>query len=78
MAVRTDVPEMSRNELRDRPTLDRKHIRRRLLGLGALIVVVVAAGVTSTEAPVCAPTPESMLTEVTPVTDHESVDFCPT
>jgi uncharacterized protein (TIRG00374 family) len=42
MAVRTDVPEMSRDELPDQPKLDRKHIRRRLLGLGALIVVVVA------------------------------------
>jgi uncharacterized protein (TIRG00374 family) len=42
MAVRTDVPEMSRDELPDQPNLDRKHIRRRLLGLAALIVVVVA------------------------------------
>jgi uncharacterized protein (TIRG00374 family) len=42
MAVRTDVPEMSRDELPDQPTLDRKHVRRRLLGVAALIVVVVA------------------------------------
>jgi uncharacterized protein (TIRG00374 family) len=42
MSVRTAVPEMSRDELPDQPNLDRKHIRRRLLGLGALIVVVVA------------------------------------
>jgi uncharacterized protein (TIRG00374 family) len=42
MSVRTAVPEMSRGELPEQPNLDRKHIRRRLLGLGALIVVVVA------------------------------------
>lgn len=42
MSSRTAVPEISREELPDRPNLDGGHVRRRLLYLAALIVIVVA------------------------------------
>jgi uncharacterized protein (TIRG00374 family) len=42
MSVGTAVPEITLEELPDQPELDRKRIRRRLIGLGALIVVIVA------------------------------------
>jgi uncharacterized protein (TIRG00374 family) len=42
MSVATRAPEISRKDLPEPPELDRSHIRRRLLALGAVIVVVVA------------------------------------
>ena len=42
MSVTTRAPEISREDLPEPPELDRSHIRRRLLALGAVIVVVVA------------------------------------
>ncbi|HWX96538.1 MAG TPA: lysylphosphatidylglycerol synthase domain-containing protein [Solirubrobacteraceae bacterium] len=42
MSVATRAPEISREQLPEPPNLDRRHIRRRLLALGAVIVVVVA------------------------------------
>jgi uncharacterized protein (TIRG00374 family) len=42
MSVATRAPEISRKELPEPPELDRSHVRRRLLALGAVIVVVVA------------------------------------
>jgi uncharacterized protein (TIRG00374 family) len=42
VSVGSAIPEVSREDLPDQPDLDRRHIRRRLLGLGAAIVVIVA------------------------------------
>src|SRR5438477_144449 len=39
MSVTTRAPEISREDLPEPPELDRSHIRRRLLALGAVIVV---------------------------------------
>jgi uncharacterized protein (TIRG00374 family) len=41
MSARAAVPEISRGELADHPGLDSRQLRRRLLALGAVILVVV-------------------------------------
>jgi uncharacterized membrane protein YbhN (UPF0104 family) len=43
MSAATRVPEISRDELPEPPEFDRNRIRRRLIALGALIVLIVAA-----------------------------------